>query len=407
VPHAHISNATPADFTLTPSVDHAATSRRNRATSGRRHPTSRPGFPTSRGAQRGLRVYLLPVTPPSIRQRATGIAIVAAVVLLQVASQYVNNRDLGRMGSVLLFVAVEMPPLMLLLTALFDQTRKREPNLALTVIGGIAVSGAVGMLFGAIFWFAAEQLPDLGLHLSTSQPLSLLRAIIFGFTNALGHFGLWTLAFALPMALQDARVRSIEAEQLRVNAELASLRSRLEPHFLLNTLNAIAGLVTEDVKEARRLLVCLGDLLRDALHEEDELQTLDKQLEWLKRYAEILETRHRGSLKFRWEIDPGSQAVMLPRLLLQPLVENAVTHGALRRGEGGEVIIRTAPGADSTVVCTIEDNGPGMPAEVRSGAFGLQSVRRRLELRYANRSNFTIESSSAGTRTIVQLPRTP
>ena len=85
--------------------------------------------------------------------------------------------------------------------------------------------------------------------------------------------------------------------------------------------------------------------------------------------------------------------MLLPRLLLQPLLENAVKHGALRRADGGEVSVRIEAGEGATVVCTVEDNGPGITGEQRAGAFGLQSVRRRLELRYAERSRFTIESS--------------
>jgi LytS/YehU family sensor histidine kinase len=239
-----------------------------------------------------------------------------------------------------------------------------------------------------------------------------MRGVLFGFTQGLGHFGLWTLAFALPVAIEDARVRALEAQtlrleadRLRTEAELAGLRAHLQPHFLLNTLNAIAGLISEDVKEARRLLVCLGDLLRDALHGEDEMQTLAAQLTWLQRYAEILETRHRGALVFRWQVDPASTDVLVPRLLLQPLLENAVQHGALRRGGGGEVAVGVQPGEHGSVLCTVEDNGPGMPAELRAGGFGLQSVRRRLELRYGERARFALESSAAGTRSIVQLPR--
>ncbi len=345
--------------------------------------------------------------------RLAGAGIVVGVVLIQLLSQTVANRNWVRLFSVLFFFAMEMPPLMLALSGFYRWARRRALGMAAMVAGGVAISAAIGVTCAAIFWEISLQFPALDLQLSSTTQLSLLRSIIFGFTNGLGHFGLWTLAFALPGALDDARVRALEADklrleaaQLRTAAELARLRGHLEPHFLLNTLNAIAGLVTEDARAARRLLVCLGDLLRDALREEDELQTLDAQLSWLKRYAEILETRHQGSLAFRWELDPESGNALVPRLLLQPLVENAVKHGALKRPAGGEVVIRTTRGEDpSTIVCTIEDNGPGMPAQVRDGAFGLESVRRRLQLRYPERARFTIESTPGGTRSIVLLPR--
>ena len=234
--------------------------------------------------------------------------------------------------------------------------------------------------------------------------MSLARSALFGVLNAQMYFGLWALGFVYPFAVESAGVRALEAQQLRSEAELAHLRAHLEPHFLLNTLNAIAGLVTEDPREARRLLVCLGDLLRDAVQETSELQRLDKQIAWLRRYAQILEARHHGALCFRWDVAPDVHQAMLPRLLLQPLVENAVKHGALRRGDGaGEVVVRASRRGDGVLVCVIEDNGPGMPdADVRAGAFGLQAVRRRLELE-AHHASLRLESSSAGTRSIVEI----
>src|SRR6201999_1183996 len=123
-------------------------------------------------------------------------------------------------------------------------------------------------------------------------------------------------------------------------------------------------------------------LLRDAVQDNGEMQRLDEQIAWLRRYAQILEARHHGSLRFRWDIAPDCEAKLLPRLLLQPLVENAVKHGALRRAEGaGEVAVSARRTPECTLVCTVEDNGPGMDdADIRAGAFGLQAVRRRLEL---------------------------
>jgi LytS/YehU family sensor histidine kinase len=203
--------------------------------------------------------------------------------------------------------------------------------------------------------------------------------------------------------MESAGVRALEAENLRSQAELARLRTHLEPHFLLNTLNAISGLVTEDPREARRLLACLGDLLRDAVQKTSELQRLDEEIAWLRRYALILEARHKGALSFRWDIQPGSESALLPRLLLQPLVENAIKHGALRRSDGaGEVVVRASRSSSGSLVCVIEDNGPGMPDAVRTGAFGLRAVRRRLELE-APSASLTLESSSDGTRSIVEI----
>ncbi len=206
----------------------------------------------------------------------------------------------------------------------------------------------------------------------------------------------------------EAEKLKIEAEKLRAAAELAQLRAHLEPHFLLNTLNAIGGLVSANPSEARQLLVSLGDLLRDLLRDHGDTQTLEAQIDWLHRYAQILQVRHAGRLVFRWEIAQEAKPVLLPRLLLQPLVENAVQHGALRRDRGGEVTVRArilGSGKDATLVCSVEDNGPGLPqGQARAEARGLASVESSLAFKYGNKATLRLESSSSGTKAIVKLP---
>jgi sensor histidine kinase YesM len=149
----------------------------------------------------------------------------------------------------------------------------------------------------------------------------------------------------------------------------------------------------------------LGDLLRDSGTPDGEMQTLDEQIAWLRRYAQIFEVRHGGNVAFHWEVGGGTRRALLPWLLLQPLVENAVKHGALMRAGGGEITVRTALADGPKLICTVEDNGPGLPnGATRPGAFGLVSVRRRLALRYADAASLRLESSPAGTRFVVELP---
>jgi len=342
---------------------------------------------------------------PSPRRRLAGIAVVVGVVLLQLLASYSTNRDAGRLGSVLLLFAIELPVLMFALESLFQLARRRGFSSARLVVSGLLVSSIIGATFGGLFFEMSVRFPESGLHMMSVGPITLLRALFFGMTQAQSQFGLWALAFLLPMALEDARVRSLESEQLRSAAELSRLRANLEPHFLLNTLNAIAGLVTEDPRESRRLLAALGDLLRDALSDEGELQTLRAQLNWLKRYAEILEARHRGDLTFEWNIAPGLDEVILPRLLVQPLVENAVKHGALKRDAQGHIKVTVERAGEHRVRCVVEDDGPGIgEAPVRSGAFGVQSVRRRLELRYGTQASLALEPANPGTRAVVEFP---
>jgi signal transduction histidine kinase len=341
-------------------------------------------------------------------RRAIGVAVVAGVMLLQFAADVVAARETARILARMAFMSFELPLLMVALSMAFGWSLRRKMTAAKGLLAGVGIATGFGCVFGILYGLVALRIPDLRLHMaaSGSDLLVVLRSSLFGVLNAQMYFGLWALAVVYPFAVEGARVRDLEAQQLRSESEVTRLRAHLEPHFLLNTLNAIAGLVTDEPREARRLLVCLGDLLRDAVQETGDLQTLDKQVAWLRRYAQILEARHRGSLAFEWDVAKDCGSEMLPRLLLQPLVENAVQHGALQRTDrGGKVVVRVSRNADGTLVCVVEDNGPGVPPSgVRAGAFGLQAVRRRIELE-APGASLRLDSTGQGTRSIVELPR--
>jgi signal transduction histidine kinase len=223
------------------------------------------------------------------------------------------------------------------------------------------------------------------------------------FSLSLGVLVLWLMLSYFPMQVSLARARALAAESEQRKADLERLRSHLHPHFLLNSLNAVAGLLTADPRQARQLLIALGDLLRDALEDQDGLRPLADEVAWLRRYAEIFEIRHAGAIHFAWEISPDTTTVMLPRLLLQPLLENAIEHGALRR-PGGSVKLSSQRRGDAIVI-VVSDDGPGMPPESAAGktGLGLRLVRDRLQLAHA-RATMTIDSSTAGTRVTLCLP---
>jgi signal transduction histidine kinase len=342
-----------------------------------------------------------------------GMALAIGIGLLQAAPDF-DGEPIASIGLSFLLWVLETPLQVLALSLVFSWGIRQRAGTTAVFVACLLVAVAIGVLFSVAFVFVFEGL--LGFALDEKGPLELPLAAGFGAFSGILIAGIWGLAFVSPHLTEQAQLRRLETEQLRLEAgqlravsELARLRSQLEPHFLLNTLNTIAGFVTQDPREARRLLGCLGDLLRDSLEAQGEERTLDHEITWLRRYAEILESRHGDALRFQWDVPPGAGSVLLPTLLLQPLVENAVQHGALCRAGGGRVTIHAelraaGEGAVPRLVCTVTDNGPGLAAtEPRAGALGLHTVRRRLELKCPG-SALHLQSSSTGTSAIVEIP---
>jgi signal transduction histidine kinase len=219
--------------------------------------------------------------------------------------------------------------------------------------------------------------------------------------SGFGVLAFWFLVFYFPGQLLEVRTRLLTAENDTRKAELDRLRANLHPHFLLNTLNAVAGLVGSEPRQARQLIGTLGDLLRDSLQDDGEMKSLGHEVDWLQRYARIFEIRHSDAIEFEWSLSPETRRVPIPHLLLQPLLENAIEHGALRRQSGGKVTLSSRVTGASIRVAII-DNGPGMPAERREG-LGLRLVRDRLLFAYPT-AKMVVDSSDAGTCIAVELP---
>lgn len=228
--------------------------------------------------------------------------------------------------------------------------------------------------------------------------------LVFAVSNAFAFMWVWGGIFLLPLTLRRAQRQRLEAAEARREAEILRLRAHLEPHFLLNTLNTVAGLVVDDPVEARRMIGLLGDLFRDATGERGrDVHALADEITWLERYAAIHESRHGRMVRFTWEVDPAAGAVPVPRLVLQPLVENAVMHGVLRCRRGGTVSVR-ARVVGAHLVCEVEDDGPGFsPGPRRLGGHGLRIVERTLAL-FSSDASLTITSEEGSTRVTARLP---
>jgi len=221
-------------------------------------------------------------------------------------------------------------------------------------LGGHEVDRA-GVFTEALLLFAA------------GVPLYLLSAVV--------HY--LFLAFE---ASHAAERRVLETEVSAREAELRALRAQLNPHFLFNSLNSISALVGSDPEGARRMCERLGDFLRRtlALGARDAV-TLGEELELVDRYLAIEQVRFGTRLGFERRIAPGAEACVVPPLLLQPLVENAVKHGVADRVDGGTIIVDAK--REAGLLRIVVENPLDEEAPSRRGSgLGLANVRRRLDV---------------------------
>jgi LytS/YehU family sensor histidine kinase len=173
-------------------------------------------------------------------------------------------------------------------------------------------------------------------------------------------------------------------------ARLRHLTAQIEPHFLFNSLNAISNRMHEDIEAADRMISQLADLLRAAYESDDSvLVPLARELGWLRGYAAMMAERFRGHLAFEIDVDAGIETLQVPRLLLQPIVENAIRHG-LTDGQGWLKVEVRCDG--KRLEYTVSDDGAGLPDKPLVRGTGISNVSRRLELLFPGTHQLTFSS---------------
>ena len=209
-----------------------------------------------------------------------------------------------------------------------------------------------------------------------------------------GHF-----AIQYHRQSRDRERRTTELERLLVQAQLSALRAQLNPHFLFNALNTISAEIERQPKVARRMLEHLGELLRLSLESaRPDRVTLTEELQMLEHYLAIQRARFAGRLEVRQDIDAAASEALVPGLLLQPLVENAIRHGLASRARTGRLRI-AARVEDERLRLTVEDDGVGLPdgwALDTHAGIGLANTRRRLDAQYGARHTFAVRPPTGG-----------
>jgi LytS/YehU family sensor histidine kinase len=201
--------------------------------------------------------------------------------------------------------------------------------------------------------------------------------------------------------------RQTATEKELTVARLSLLHAQIEPHFLYNTLASAQLLTRSDAPRADEMLGNLITYLRHSLpRTEDALSTVGEELERARAYLDILKIRMGARLHLQVDVPEPLRAVLLPPMMLQTLVENAIKHGLEPKPGGGTVWI-LARSLDSQVAVTVADDGRGFSAEGSGTGIGLRNVRERLRLAYGATASFAIVANfPAGVAATITVPNT-
>ena len=292
-----------------------------------------------------------------------------------------------------------LSPAVLWASARLQPGRERWTRVvALHAVGAVGFALVAGLIVRLLGSWLPSAAPGARTTMGGADASVLAYFVIVAVAQAARHFG-------------ESRERQTESAQLTTRlarAELQVLKMQLQPHFLFNALNAISELIHQDPGMADRLIARLGHLLRLSLDQAagHQMVPLRQELEFLRAYLEIEQTRYGKRLAV--EIVAGLEVLdaAVPTLLLQPLVENAIGHGAASRAGGGVVSLR-ARRDDERLRVVIEDNGPGFPETqpVLRPGLGLRNTRERLRQLYGEDHRFKLANAAdGGARVVIEVP---
>jgi two-component system LytT family sensor kinase len=273
----------------------------------------------------------------------------------------------------------------------------------LTWVAHISACAALGLTFSA--WTLSLEVAFNPYAASTAQgPFVHLWFDKF-YNGILSSIVLYAAIITVGYVMDSrARLSLEQTETARLNellskAQLDALRQQIEPHFLFNTLNAIAGLVREGRNDAAVSMIAgLSDFLRRVLQESTRQQVpLGEEIEFAQKYLDIQKVRFAERLQLSVDVPKELYSAQVPSLILQPMVENAVKHGIAKRAQGGAIRI-AASRRNGMLTLSVRNDGPSLPAdwETNRSGIGISNVRTRLQSLYGDAFEWGMKNQDAG-----------
>jgi two-component system sensor histidine kinase AlgZ len=268
---------------------------------------------------------------------------------------------------------------------------------------GVAAVGSLGALviLSAVGYIRPAQI--LTAWLTSSLRVSIIVTLMVGISTTVYEMMRERLDQAT-LVLRTKERDDADARKVAAEAHLASLESRVNPHFLFNTLNSIAALTHDDPAGAERMTNQLASLMRSSLDSASTpLVALEQELRVVRDYLQIEQVRFGERLRFTVDVPVATGAWQVPRLSLQTLVENSVKFAVSPRREGASIAIRAAA-TDTGLRLEVEDDGPGFDAARPVNGHGLALLKARLAISFNGRGTLHVDSRPGRTCVALDLP---
>ena len=251
----------------------------------------------------------------------------------------------------------------------------------------------------AYFLSGAALFPNLSAHVSAQLPILFGAGFLFYLLAVSFHYVILSLETS-----REAEARAMEIGVLARDAKLKALKAQVNPHFLFNSLNSISALTSIDPARAREMCILLADFLRLTLGlGEKSSVPLVEELSLLERFLAIEKVRFGARLKMEEDIQEDCKKLLVPALLLQPLVENAVVHGIANLPDGGTVRLASHC-QNGTLFILVENSFDPESTPAHRNGLGILNVRRRLEARYGSLASVHVISEEERFRVELTLP---
>lgn len=277
-------------------------------------------------------------------------------------------------------------------------------TIPLHMLAGVCFSVLHAVIYGCVYWARC-------LILKVPFSFDLMKLVVkFLHFDVLTYWIILGIYYFLDYQkkYRERELRTSQLEARLAQTQLQVLRMQLHPHFLFNTLHAISALVHKAPKAAEHMISRLSDLLRLTLENSSSQEVaLREELEFLKHYLDIEQTRFGDRLRMKLDIRPDTLDGSVPSLILQPLVENAIRHGIAPRKEGGRVEIRSRRSGEKLMI-QVYDDGLGIRGtqeSIMKNGFGLSNTVERLKHLYGEEHRFKLRNAEqGGTLVTLEIP---